>query len=161
MITSQNAKWHCTSPRTNNYQVCKRCCYHNVKNATEVMEELGNAFADTGADLYSLETKQIMSERVVEVVRSAEDMGKMYQYQKCVANHINSTATVFKDTLHKNNQTLFLRRNQIPHLRFPIFRMISSCSPVCIYLASLGKMTWMPSLLMKIMPGPNPWHKME
>ena len=120
------------------------------------MEELGNPFADTGADLYSLETKQIMSERVVEAVRSAEDMEKMYQYQKCVANHISSTATVFKD-----NQTLFLRRNQIPPLRFPIFRMMSSCSPVCIYLASLGQMTWMPSFLMKIMPGPNPWHKME
>ena len=44
------------------------------------MEELGNPFADTGADLYSLETKQIMSERVEEAVRSAEDMGKMYQY---------------------------------------------------------------------------------
>ena len=125
------------------------------------MEELGNPFADTGADLYPLETKQIMSERVVEAVRSAEDMEKMYQYQKCVANHISSTATVFKDTLLKNNQTLFLRRNQIPPLRFPIFRMMSSCSPVCIYLASLGKMTWMPSFLMKIMPGPNPWHKME
>ena len=96
------------------------------------MEELGNPFADTGADLYSLETKQIMSERVVEAVRSAEDMGKMYQYQKCVANHISSTLTVFKDILHKNNQTLFLRRNQIPPLRFPIFRMMSSCSPVCI-----------------------------
>ena len=154
----------------NKYQVCKRCCYLNVKNVTEVMEELGNPFADTGADLYSLETKQIMSERVVEAVRSAEDMGKMYQYQKCVVNHISSTrvvnhisstATVFKDTLHKNNQTLFLRRNQIPPLRFPIFRMMSSCSPVCIYLASLGKMTWVPSLLMKIMPAPNPWHKME
>ena len=42
------------------------------------MEELGNPFADTGAELYSLETKQIMSERVVEAVRSAEDMEKMY-----------------------------------------------------------------------------------
>ena len=144
----------------NKYQVCKRCYYLNVKNVTEVMEELGNPFADTGADLYTLESKQIMFERVVEAVRSAEDMGKMYQYQKCVVNHISSTATVFKDTLHKNNQTLLLRRNQIPPLRFPIFRMMSSCSLVCIYLTSLGKMTWMPSLLTKIMPGPNPWHKM-
>ena len=65
----------------NKHQVCKRCCYLNFKNITEVMEELGNPFADTGADLYSLETKQIMSERVVEAVRSAEDMGKMYQYR--------------------------------------------------------------------------------
>ena len=140
------------------YKVCKRCCYLNVKNVTEVMEELGHPFVDASTDQYSLETKQIMSERVVEAVRSAEDMGKMYQYQKCVVSHISSTATVFNDTIHKKNQTLFLRRNQIPPLRFPIFRMMFSCSPVCIYLASLGKVTWMPSLLMKIMPGPNPWH---
>ena len=145
----------------NTYQVCKRCCYFNVKNITEVMGELGNPFADASTDLYSLETKQIMSERVVKDVTSAEDMGKIYQYQKCVVNRISSTATVFNDTIHKNNQTLFLRRNQIPSLRFPIFKMISSCSPVCIYLASLGKVTWMPSLLMKIMPGPNPWQRME
>ena len=70
----------------NKYQVFKRCCYLNVKNVTEVMEELGNPFADRSASLYSLETKQIMSERVVEAVRSAEDMGKMYQYQKCCVN---------------------------------------------------------------------------
>ena len=125
------------------------------------MEELGNPFADASTDLYSLETKQIMSERVVKDVTSAEDMGKMYQYQKCVVNHNSSTAVVFNDTIHKNNQTLFLRRNQIPHLWFPIFRMMSSCSPVCIYLASLGKVTWMPSLLIEIMHGLNSWHKIE
>ena len=89
----------------------------HVNNVTEVMEELGNPFAETGTDLYSLETKQIMSERVVEDVRSAEDMGKM-QYQKCVVNRISSTATAFNDTIHKNNQTLFLRRNQITTSKF-------------------------------------------
>ena len=50
--------------------------YLNDKNVTEVMEKLGNPFADTGTDLYSLETKKIMSKRVVEAVRSAEDMEK-------------------------------------------------------------------------------------
>ena len=89
----------------------------HVNNVTEVMEELGNPFAETGTDLYSLETKQIMSERVVEAVRSAEDMVKM-QYQKCVVNCISSTATAFNDTIHKNNQTLFLRRNQITTSKF-------------------------------------------
>ena len=92
----------------NKYQVCKRCCYLNVKNVTEVMEELGNPFADASTDLYSLETKQIMSERVVKDMKSAEDMGKMnqYQYQKRVFNYTSSTATVFNDTIHKNNQTV-------------------------------------------------------
>ena len=60
----------------NKYQVCKRCCYLNVKNVTEVMGELGNPFSDASTDLYSLEAKQIMSERVIKDVTSAEVMGK-------------------------------------------------------------------------------------
>ena len=80
----------------------------HVTNVTEVMEELGNPFADTVTDLYSLETKQKMSERVVEAVRSAEDMAKI-QHQKCVVNRISRTATAINDTIHKKNQTLFLR----------------------------------------------------
>ena len=133
----------------------------HVNNVTEVMEELGNPFAETGTDLYSLETKQIMSERVVEAVRSAEDMGKM-QYQKCVVNRISSTATAFNDTVHKNNQTLFLRRNQITTSKFSNLQNdVQLFSLICIYLACLGKFTWMPFLLMKIMPGSHPWHQME
>ena len=117
----------------------------HVNNVTGVMEELGNPFAETGTDLYSLETKQIMSERVVEAVRSAEDIGKM-QYQKCVVNRISSTATAFNDTIHKNNQTLFLRRNPITTSKFYNLQ---------------NDVQLMPSLLMKIMPGSHPWHQME
>ena len=74
------------------------------------------------------------------------DMGKN-QYQKGVVNRISITATASIDTIHKNNQTLLLRRNQIPPLRFPRFRMMSSCSPVCISYAHLRKVICMPSLL--------------
>ena len=73
MLNSLKMTLHVTM---NKYQVCKRCCYLNVENVTEVMEELGNPFVDIGTDLYSLETKQIMSETVIEAVRSAEDIGK-------------------------------------------------------------------------------------
>ena len=128
----------------------------HVNNVTEVMEELGNPFAETGTDLYSLETKQIMSERVVEAVMSAEDMGKM-QYKKCVVNRISSTATAFSDTIHKNNQTLFLRRNQITSSKFynlqnyvQLFsRMYISCqsreSDVDAFFAHENH-AWLPSL---------------
>ena len=127
-----------------------------VNNVTEVMEDLGNPFAETGTDLYSLETKQIMSERVVEAVRSAEDMGKM-QYQKCVVNRISSTATAFNDIIHKNNQTLLLRRNQIATSKFyslqndvQLFsRMYISCqsreSDVDAFFAHENH-AWLPSL---------------
>ena len=128
----------------------------HVNNVIEVMEELGNLFADASTDLYSLETKQIMSEWVVESVRSAEDMGKM-QYQKCVVNRISSTAAAFNDTIHKNNQTLFLRRNQITTSKFynlqndvQLFsRMYISCqsreSDVDAFFAHENH-AWLPSL---------------
>ena len=77
----------------------------HVKNATEVVEELGNPFSETSTDLYSLETKQIMSERVVKFVRSAEHLGKV-QYQQFLDDRINSNTTPFNDTLHKNNLPL-------------------------------------------------------
>ena len=47
-----------------------------VKNITEIMEELRNPFADASTDLYSVETKQTRSERVVEAVRCAQKHGE-------------------------------------------------------------------------------------
>ena len=82
----------------------KKFLFH-VKNVTEVMEELGNPFSDTSTDLYSLETKQIMSERVIEAVRSAGHIGKM-QYQQFLEDRISSSATAFNDTIRKNNLPL-------------------------------------------------------
>ena len=129
----------------------------HVNNATEVMEELGNPFAETGTDLYSLETKQIMSERVEEAVRSAEDMGKM-QYQKmCCKTASVALQTAFNDTIHKNNQTLFLQRNQITTSKFYdlqndvqlFYRMYISCqsreSDVDAFFAHENH-AWLPSL---------------
>ena len=47
-----------------------------VKSVTDVMEELGNPFADTSTDLYTLHTKLIMPDSVVHTVRTAEELGK-------------------------------------------------------------------------------------
>ena len=42
-----------------------------TKNVTEVIEELGNPFADTSADLYTLDSKLIMPGSVVHAIRTA------------------------------------------------------------------------------------------
>lgn len=76
-----------------------------VKSVINVMEELGNPFADTGTDIYTLDTKQIMSDSVVDTIRSAEDIGKT-QYQKFVAERMDGNVTAFNDTIHKNNLPL-------------------------------------------------------
>ena len=50
------------------YQVYKRRSYSQVKSVNDVMEELGNPFADTSTDLYMLDTKRIMPASVVNTI---------------------------------------------------------------------------------------------
>ena len=38
--------------------------------------KLGNPFDETNKDLYTLDTRQIMPEKVVNTIKSAEDVGK-------------------------------------------------------------------------------------
>ena len=78
----------------------------HVQSFTATMEEIGNPFADTGTDLYTLDTKVIVSDNVVETIRSAEDIGKT-QYKQFVAERMNSDITAFNNTIHKNNLPLF------------------------------------------------------
>ena len=75
-----------------------------TKNVTDVIEELGNPFADaeTSTDLYTLDSKRIMPDSVVHTVRTAEDAGKA-QHQTFVAERLNSNIAAFNDTVHKNN----------------------------------------------------------
>jgi len=76
-----------------------------VKSVTDVMEELGNPFADTSMDLYTLDTKRIMPASVVNTIKTAEDIGKT-QYQNFVAERVNANITAFNDTIHKNSLPL-------------------------------------------------------
>ena len=47
-----------------------------VKNVTDIIEELDNSFTDTSCDLFALDSKQMMSNSVVDAIKSAEDIGK-------------------------------------------------------------------------------------
>ena len=73
-----------------------------TKNVTEMTEELGNPFADTQTDLYTLDSKLIMPDSVVHTIRTAEDTGKA-QHQTFVAERLNSNIAAVNDTVHKNN----------------------------------------------------------
>ena len=70
-----------------------------------MIEELGNPFADTSADLYTLDSKRIMPDSVVHTIRTAEDTGKA-QHQKFVVELLNSNIAAFNDTVHENNLPL-------------------------------------------------------
>ena len=75
-----------------------------IKNVTDVMEELGNPFADTGTDLYMLDTKQIMPDSIVNTITTAENISKT-QYQKSVAERINANSPAFNDIILKKQST--------------------------------------------------------
>ena len=51
-----------------------------VKAITDVTEETGNPFSKLSTDLYTLDTKVIIPERVVHTVKTAENLGKA-QYE--------------------------------------------------------------------------------
>ena len=77
-----------------------------TKNVTDLIEELGNpGFADTSADLYTLDRKLIMPGSVVHTINTAEDTGKA-QHQNFVVERLHSNIAAFNDTVHENNLPL-------------------------------------------------------
>ena len=87
-----------------------------VKSVNDVMEELGNPFADTSTDLYMLDTKRIMLSSMVNIVKTAEDIGKT-QYRKFVAERVNANTTAFNDTIHKNSLPLLDSSSEKKHAK--------------------------------------------
>ena len=81
-----------------------------TKNVTDVIEELGNPFADTSTDLYTLDSKLIMPDSVVHTIRTAEDTGKA-PHQTFVVERLNSNIAAFNDTVHKNNLPLLTSKS--------------------------------------------------
>ena len=78
----------------------------DVKSAINVMEEAGNPFKETSSDLLKLDTKVLMSNEVIEAVRTAEDIGK-HQYQRFVEERLNDNVRSFYDSMTRNSLPLF------------------------------------------------------
>ena len=79
---------------------------NDVKRLISVFEEVGNPFADTSTDLYTLDTKQIMPDNVKAAVESAKDIG-IVQFQNFVRERIHGNTLAFNDVIRKNNLPLF------------------------------------------------------
>lgn len=70
------------------------------------IEEMGNPFADQTGDLFVLDTRDIADSKVVETVRTAEQLGKD-QYQRFVTKRLQERPTPLFDTIQKNKLPLF------------------------------------------------------
>ena len=69
-----------------------------MNSVVDVIVELGNPFDEINKDLYTLDTRQIMPEKVVNTIKSAEDVGKA-QYNQFVADCINDNIKEFNDSI--------------------------------------------------------------
>ena len=81
--------------------------FQNQVNAVcSTIEEMGNPFADQTGDLFVLDTRDIADSKVVETVRTVEQLGKD-QYQQFVTKRLQERTTPLFNTIQKNNLPLF------------------------------------------------------
>ena len=83
----------------------------HVKNMTDIIEELNNPFADTSDDLFALDSKQIMSNSVVDAIKSTEDIGEA-QYHTFLKERLYNNTIDFSGTILKNNLSLLCSGTQ-------------------------------------------------
>ena len=67
---------------------------------------MGNPFADQTGDLFVLDTRDIADSKVVETVRTVEQLGKD-QYQQFATKGLHVRTTPLFDTILKNKLSLF------------------------------------------------------
>ena len=81
--------------------------FRNQVNAVcSIIEEMENTFADQTGDLFVLDTRDSADSKVVETVRTVEQLGKD-QYQQFVTKKLRERTTPLFDTIQKNKLPLF------------------------------------------------------
>ena len=78
----------------------------DVQALLEVIEEMGNPFTEDSADLIVLDSKEIMSECVVEAVKKAKEMGEC-QFETYVEERLDKCSKPITDTISRNKLPLF------------------------------------------------------
>ena len=76
----------------------------HVKNMTDIIEELGNPFADPSSDLFARDSKLIISNSVVNAIKSTEDIGEA-QYHTFLKERLYNNTADFSDTISKKIQS--------------------------------------------------------
>ncbi len=78
----------------------------DVNAVVSIIGELGNPFTEDSPDLYTLDSKVIMPDTVVNTVKTIDDTGKS-KYQRFIEERINDNATDFNHIIPKNSLPLF------------------------------------------------------
>ena len=130
----------------------------HVKNVTDIIEELDNSFTYTSSDLLALDSKRIMSNSLVDAIKSAENIGKA-QYHTFLKEHLYNNTIDFDDTMSKTMSLLCsdTQKKTAKHTSnlSNLHDDISLFSRMYVpgYCVSPEEVTWILSLHMTIMLG--------
>jgi hypothetical protein len=94
------------------------------------MEEMGNPFLEHSEYLFVLDSRDIMDSRVVEPVRTIENIGKK-QYQQFVAMTLQEQKTSLFEPIKRNNLSSFSNRpsaKESSQNKLQIASLKSNCS---------------------------------
>ena len=82
-----------------------------VSKAVEVIADHGNPYADKTKDLYTLDSKIIMPENVVETLKTIESTG-IRLHEEFVEKRLKDDTSHFNDTIPRNAFSLFKSSSQ-------------------------------------------------
>ena len=84
----------------------QRAFYLDVKSNSECMRDMGNPFTEETGELVALDTKQLMSEDVVNRMDSIHAEGEKY-YKEFVADVLYHHNKPISSPIHRQNHTIF------------------------------------------------------
>ena len=88
----------------------------HVKAMVAVFEESGNPFNEDSQDLVVLDSKEVMGEKAVSILREVEAVGQS-QYEKYVDERLKQRSIPVSNIIPKNNVSLFKKTAQTKHSR--------------------------------------------
>ena len=80
--------------------------WNQVNLVCSTIKEMGNSFTDQTGDLFVLDTRDIADSKVVETVRTIEQLSKD-QYEQFATKRLHERTTSLFDTIQKNKLPLF------------------------------------------------------
>ena len=83
----------------------------DILSANDSFEQLGNPFEEEGKDLYVVDTRDVMSDDVVETVKNVLTIGQQ-QYNSYVKTRLKQRTTPISDPIPKNKLLLFNNSGQ-------------------------------------------------
>ncbi|KAH3846382.1 hypothetical protein DPMN_088683 [Dreissena polymorpha] len=77
-----------------------------VRQLVETIDDMRNPFEEDTSDLYTLDTKVVMSPEVIMSVKTAESIGKA-QYESVIVERLSNNIKGFYETIKKNSLPFF------------------------------------------------------